>query len=57
VKKKITFAEQRTERLRELAAELVRLKVDLIVASRALSAVAAKGATTTAPAGEPTSFP
>ena len=27
------FAEQKTERLPELAAELVRLKVDLIVAS------------------------
>jgi putative ABC transport system substrate-binding protein len=43
------FAEQKPERLPELAAELVRLKVDLIVASGAGSAVAAKGVTSTIP--------
>ena len=43
------FAEQKNERLPELAAELVRLKVDLIVVSGAPSAVAAKSATTTIP--------
>ena len=43
------FAEQKNERLLELAAELVRLKVDLIVVSGAPSAVAAKSATTTIP--------
>jgi putative ABC transport system substrate-binding protein len=37
------------ERLPELAAELVRLKVDLIVASRTLAALAAKKVTTTIP--------
>src|SRR5262245_56081747 len=40
------FAEQ-NERLPELAADLVRLKVDLIVVSSAPPAVAAKKATTT----------
>src|SRR5215475_4628532 len=39
------FAEQKLERLPELAAELVRLKVDLIVASGGPTPLAAKGAT------------
>src|SRR5262247_1509547 len=43
------FAEQNNERLPELAADLVRLKVDLIVAASAPSALAAKQATTTIP--------
>ena len=43
------FAEQKNERLPELAADLVRLKVDLIVASGGPSALAAKKATTTIP--------
>ena len=43
------FAEQKTERLPELAAELVRLKVDLIVASGGAPAFPAKKATTTIP--------
>jgi ABC-type uncharacterized transport system substrate-binding protein len=43
------FAEQKPERLRELAADLVRLKVDLIVTSGQPSALAAKSATTTIP--------
>jgi putative ABC transport system substrate-binding protein len=43
------FAEQKNERLPELAADLVRLKVDLIVATGGLHALAAKGATTTIP--------
>jgi len=43
------FAEQKTERLPELAAELVRLKVDLIVVSGVPSASAAKKATTAIP--------
>jgi putative tryptophan/tyrosine transport system substrate-binding protein len=43
------FAEQKNERLPELAADLVRLKVDLIVVSGAPSALAAKSATTTDP--------
>ncbi len=52
------FAEQKTERLPELAAELVRLKVDLIVVAGTPSALAAKKATTTIPivmanAGDP----
>ena len=52
------FAEQKSERLPELAADLVRLKVDLIVASGGPSALAAKKATTTIPivmanAGDP----
>ena len=52
------FAEQKPERLPELAAELVRLKVDLIVASGTPSSLAAKSATTTIPivmaqAGDP----
>ena len=43
------FAEQKNERLPELAADLVRLKVDLIVAPGVQSALAAKKATTTIP--------
>ena len=52
------FAEQKPERLPELAADLVRLKVDLIVVTGAPAALAAKRATTTIPivmtsAGDP----
>ena len=52
------FSEQKSERLPELAAELVRLKVDLIVVASTVSALAAKSATTTIPivmtnAGDP----
>ena len=43
------FAEQRLERLPELAAELVRLKVDVIVGASTGAALAAKSATTTIP--------
>jgi putative ABC transport system substrate-binding protein len=43
------FAEQKLERLPELAADLVRLKVDLIVVTGRLEALAAKKATTTIP--------
>jgi putative tryptophan/tyrosine transport system substrate-binding protein len=43
------FAEQKPERLPELAAELVRLKVDLIVVTGTTPALAAKGATSTIP--------
>ncbi len=43
------FAEQKPERLPELAADLVRLKVDLIVVTGTPSALAAKSATTTIP--------
>ena len=43
------FAEQNQERLHERAAELVRLKVDLIVVTGTTPAVAAKGATSTIP--------
>ncbi|MGH9425074.1 MAG: ABC transporter substrate-binding protein, partial [Terriglobia bacterium] len=43
------FAEQKNERLPELAADLVRLKVDLIVVSATPPALAAKNATTTIP--------
>src|SRR5215813_9027177 len=43
------FAEQKTERLPGLAAELVSLKVDLIVATDTPSALAAKSASTTIP--------
>jgi putative ABC transport system substrate-binding protein len=43
------FAEQKPERLPELAADLVRLKVDLIVAIDTPSTLAAKSATTTIP--------
>jgi putative ABC transport system substrate-binding protein len=50
------FAEQKFERLPELAAELVRLKVDLIVVSGRAPGLAAKKATTTIPIVM-TSFP
>ena len=43
------FADQKTERLPELAAELVRLRVDLIVTTGDPPAFAAKKATTTIP--------
>jgi putative tryptophan/tyrosine transport system substrate-binding protein len=43
------FAEQKTERLTELAGELVRLKIDLIVVNGAVAALAAKSATATIP--------
>ena len=43
------FAEAKAERLLELAAELVRLKVDLIVSTGTRSTLAAKRATTTIP--------
>ena len=43
------FAEGKNERLPELAADLVRLKVDLIVVSTPPAALAAKKATTTIP--------
>jgi putative tryptophan/tyrosine transport system substrate-binding protein len=43
------FAEQKLERLPELAADLVRLKVDLIVVPGVPPALAAKKATTTIP--------
>jgi putative ABC transport system substrate-binding protein len=43
------FAEGKTDRLPELAAELVRLKVDLIVTTGRRPALAAKSATTTIP--------
>ena len=43
------FAEQKIERLPELAADLVRLKVDLIVVAATPPALAAKNATTTIP--------
>jgi putative ABC transport system substrate-binding protein len=43
------FAEQKPERLPELAADLVRLKVDLIVVAGLTMALAAKKATTTIP--------
>jgi putative tryptophan/tyrosine transport system substrate-binding protein len=43
------FAEQRPERLPELAADLVRLKVDVIVGTSTAPALAAKSATATIP--------
>jgi putative tryptophan/tyrosine transport system substrate-binding protein len=43
------FAEQKNERPPELAADLVRLKVDLIVVTGAPDALAAKGASSTIP--------
>jgi ABC-type uncharacterized transport system substrate-binding protein len=43
------FAEQRTERLPELATDLVRLRVDAIVVAGGPAALAAKKATTTIP--------
>jgi ABC-type uncharacterized transport system substrate-binding protein len=52
------FAEGKNDRLPELAADLVRLKVDLIMATGTPMAVATKGTTTTIPivmvsAGDP----
>ena len=52
------FAEQKNDRLPELAADLVRFKVDLIVAASTQPVLAAKNATTTIPivmtnAGDP----
>src|SRR5215831_6656948 len=49
------FAEQKQERLPELAAELIRLKVDLIVAAGIGPALAAKKATRSIPIVMPTS--
>jgi putative ABC transport system substrate-binding protein len=43
------FAEQKNERLPELAADLVRLKVDLIVVTSVPPAAAAKSSTNTIP--------
>ena len=43
------FADQKAQRMPELTADLVRLKVDLIVVTDGLSALAAKRATTTIP--------
>jgi ABC-type uncharacterized transport system substrate-binding protein len=43
------FAEYKNERLQDLAMELVRLRVDLILVTAGTSAVAAKKATTTIP--------
>ena len=43
------FAEQRNERLPELAADLVRLKVELIVVVGTPASLAAKGATAAIP--------
>ena len=43
------FAEEKNDRLPELAADLVRLKVDLIVVTNTSAALAAKRATTTIP--------
>lgn len=45
----VRYAEGRQDRLPELAADLVRLKVDIIFASTTPSALAAKQATTTIP--------
>ena len=43
------FSEEKTDRLDELAADLVRLKVDVIVCASTAAALAAKRATTTIP--------
>ena len=43
------FAEEKGDRLPELAAELVRLKVDIIVGASTAASLAAKSATTTIP--------
>jgi hypothetical protein len=43
------FAEAKMERLPDLAAELVRLKVDVVVAQGGLAIVAARQATSTIP--------
>src|SRR5215468_7608998 len=45
----IRWAEGRTERMPELVAELVGLKVDVLVVTNALTALAAKNATLTIP--------
>ena len=55
------FAEGKFDRLPDLAADLVRLKVDLIMVSGGQPALAAKSATTTIPivmanAGDPVAF-
>jgi putative ABC transport system substrate-binding protein len=55
------FAEQKPERLPELAAELVHLKVDLIVVASTPASLAAKGATAVIPivmanVGDPVGF-
>jgi putative tryptophan/tyrosine transport system substrate-binding protein len=55
------FSEGKIDRLPELAADLVRLKVDLIVVDTGPSALAAKGATSTIPivmtnVGDPVGF-
>jgi ABC-type uncharacterized transport system substrate-binding protein len=55
------FGEQKSERLQELATDLVRLKVDLIVVGTGPSALAAKSVTTTIPivmtnVGDPVGF-
>ena len=46
---RVPVCRKRTERLPELAADLVRLKVDLIVVTGNAAALAAKRATTTIP--------
>jgi len=43
------FADQKAQRIPELTADLVRLKVDLIIVTDGLSALAAKGVTPTTP--------
>jgi putative tryptophan/tyrosine transport system substrate-binding protein len=43
------FAEEKNDRLHEFAADLVRLKVDLVVVTGGPTALAAKGATSTIP--------
>src|SRR4029450_12152095 len=55
------FAEQNNERLPELAADLVRLKVEVIVVTSGPPALVAKGATTSIPivmanVGDPVGF-
>ena len=50
------YAEGRSERLPELVAELIRLKVDVLVTGSTVSALAAKRATTTVPIVFATAF-
>jgi putative tryptophan/tyrosine transport system substrate-binding protein len=55
------YAEEKVDRLPDLAADLVRLKVDLVMASGGQPTLAAKSATTTIPivmanAGDPVAF-